>query len=411
MLLTALCLVAAQTAPELPPDRITLTSGKVVEGVLLRADDDVVLLGDGSRNEEIKRDKIASFSGPRVAYFKDYIARLEYVYSEQAGAQDALELADWCRAHGLLRSERLHLWHAIEIDPSFSAAHERLGHRQRGDEVWEHRTETGTWLDMEELQARRLEFHDPWHFDTMHFEVVAAGPLGDVLDACATMEAVYYRFYTLLQRDGKFLELRTPIRVQLYRARDADYPEVSPTVAGYYDKNSFILHGFFDGPRVANLVRTTVQAVFERSAYELTRSPPTLAGWLYEGIPTYFTTCFEESEGVPVWWDARMDARYFRYHGDFEEPESVDRIVDLVESDFDGVSDATLLYAQSYTLFYWFLHAASDDEQKAFRSYLADAWLSRGTGSHLKKAIGRKAWRGVDKAWNDFVDEAVRRQT
>lgn len=411
MLLAALGLFALQDSVENPPDRVTLTSGKVVQGLLLRQDDEFVYLGEGTRTNELKETKVDSIAGPRVAFFGDYINRLEYVYSEQAGSADALELADWCKEQELLRSVNLHLWRAVVLDPENKDAHERLGHRLGSDGVWEHRLPGGQWLDLDKLYERRMRIRDPWTFSTTHFDVEAGGPIRDVLYASATMEAVYYRFYAVLQEHGRFNELRKPIHVRIYPSREDDYPEISPTVAGYYERTDFLVHVFFDGPLVKNLIRITVHAIFERSAYELVRSPPTLAGWLYEGIASYFEGCFEQSEGVPVWWNEKMRDLEFRQHMEAEKPFSVSRVASLVESDFEGVSDATRAYSQSYTLFYYLMHGAPGDVQTAFRSYLPGAWESRGTGSHLKKAIGRKPFKKLDDDWTDFVREAVRRQT
>jgi hypothetical protein len=411
MLLALLGLFALQDSVENPPDQVTLTSGKVVQGLLLRVDEDFIYLGDGTRTDELKAKKVDSISGPRVAFFSDYITRLEYVYSEQAGAADALALADWCKEKRLLRSVDLHLWRAVVLDPEIKDAHERLGHRLGSDGIWEHRMRGGQWLDLDKMYERRLSIRDPWNFSTTHFDVEAGGPLRDVLYACATMEAVYYRFYTLLQEHGRFYELRKPIHVRLYPSREDDYPEIAPTVSGYYERSDFIVHLFFDGPLVKNLIRVTVHAIFERSAYELVRSPPTLAGWLYEGIASYFEGCFEQSEGVPVWWKEKMRDVEFRQHSEIKKPFSVSRVMSLVESDFAGVSDATRAYSQSYTLFYYLMHGAPSEVQEAFHGYLPSAWESRGTGSHLKKALGRKPWKALDDDWTEFVEEAVRRQT
>lgn len=407
MMLIALGLLAAQIT-ENPPDRITLTSGKELEGVILRIDDEILHLGEGTRNETIKLKKVDSYEGPRVAYFKDYIQRLEYVYSEQAGAADAIALANWCNDAGLKRSVPMHLWRALVLDPTSKEAHERLGHRQRGsDDTWEHRTETGSWLDLVELQEKRMSIRDPWVFRTTHFDVEAGGPLKNVLYACATMEAVYYRFYVTLQEHGEFFELRNIVKVRIYPSREEDYPEISPTVAGYYDKSTYLVHMFFDGPHVKNLIRVTCHAVFERTAHELTRSPPTLAGWLYEGFASYFEGGFEVSEGVPVWWNERIRDVDFRRHYAAEDVYEADRVTGFVDTDFDARSDADLAYAQSYTLLYYMLHAAPEDMQKGFLAYLPGAWESRGTNTHLKKAIGRREWKKVDEGWAEFVKETV----
>lgn len=409
MLLLALGLLTAQIT-ENPPDRITLDNGKVLEGVLLRADDELVFLGDGTRNETVKRKKVDSMEGPRVAFFGDYIPRLEYVYSEQAGAEDALALANWCNEQGLKRSVPMHLWRALVLDPTCKEAHERLGHKQRlSDEVWEHRTETGQWLDLEELQERRMSIRDPWLFRTTHFDIEAGGKLKDVLYAAATMEAVYFRFYRTLQEHGGFFELRDIVQVRIYPSREDDYPEIAPTVSGYYDKTTYKVHVFFDGAHVKNLIRVTCHAIFQRSAHELTRSPPELAGWLYEGFASYFEGGFEVSEGVPVWWEERIREIDFRRHDAAEDPYDADRVTSFVDTDFDSRSDTDLAYAQAYTLLYYLMHAAPEDQRKGFLSYLPGAWESRGTTSHLKKAIGRSDWKKVDEGWNTFVKETVRR--
>ncbi len=53
-----------------------------------------------------------------------------------------LELADWCRSHGLRDQERVHLLEALEFEPDSAAIMTRLGFRPVG----------GTWLSPEQLQ-------------------------------------------------------------------------------------------------------------------------------------------------------------------------------------------------------------------------------------------------------------------
>ena len=82
-----------------------------------------------------------------------------------------------------------------------------------------------------------------------------------------------------------------------------------------------------------------------------------------------------------------------------------------MESDFEAVGDASLAYAQSYTLLYWFLHGAETKTHEAFHEYLGQAWIGRGASSDLKRAVGRNQWKKLDDLWFQFVDAAARRQS
>jgi hypothetical protein len=407
MLFIALAMTLFQGPPEVPDDVLITTKGREYQGVLLLETDQLVVLGQGSKAKEFKRDDVKTITGPRASYGM-YVDKLEWAYAKASPSKDAVKLATWCKTNGLLRDAEMHYWQALVKDPENSAAHEALGHRLVGDE-WQAPIKGSQWRNMEGLDKWHTDKSNPWVFYTSHFNVKANGPLADVLRAAAHLELLYGRYYDVLQDMGGIYELRQPIAVRIYPDRDSGYAEISANTFGYFDRESEIINTWLHENRAVNLVRLTCHALQFRGVTETANArPEDYPGWLNEGIATYFEASFTKNEGLSDFIFDRMDANWMRLHHEAKEPLELDEVLNLSISMGDR-ADSQLAFAQSYTLFCFLLHNEDMPIMSGFRKYLHEVFHGKSSSSIFKKSFKKKTYKGLEKKWADFVEKSALR--
>ena len=408
MLLTALLLPLLQGPFEVQEDHVVVSSSRTYHGIVLLQNHDTIVLGQGSKTKEFQRSKIQDVTGPRIDY-ESYISKLEWAYAPNSSAKDAVDLAKWCANHRLTRDVEMHYWQALVKDPGNAVARQMLGHRLKGDE-WQAPTGKGSWLSLEDLNAWHLEQSEPWLFYTAHFEVRANAELANALRAAAHVELLYAKFFDQLQNMAGFYELREPIRVRIYPSREDGYPEVGPGTIGYFDQQSQIVNTWFEKGRAKNLVRITSHALQYRAVTERTRAQPSdYPGWLSEGIATHFDSSFTQNDGLDDFYYDRVNLYWFRVHYQAKPPLELDEVLNLPSTGFQNSKQENLGYAQAYSLLSYLMQSEDTALITGFKAYLHLIYEGKGGSSAFKKSFAKKAFKGLEKNWTDFVEKSVLR--
>lgn len=408
MLFIALLLPLLQGPFEVQEDHVVVSSGRTHHGVILLQNYETIVLGQGSKTKEFKRSKIQAVTGPRADY-EAYIAKLEWAYAPNSSAKDAVALAEWCSRHKIIRDVEMHYWQALTKDPENAVAHQMLGHRLKGDE-WQAPTGKGRWLNLDDLNAWHLEQSQPWLFYTAHFEVRANAELADALRAAAHVELLYARFFDQLQTMAGFYELREPIQVRIYANRDEGYPEVGPATFGYFEQQAEIVTTWFEKGRAMNLVRITCHALQFRAVTERARARPSdYPGWLNEGIATHFDSSFTENDGLSDFYYDRINLYWLRVHYAAKPALKLDEVLNLPSTGFQNIKKANLGHAQAYSLLHFLLQSEDTALMTGFKTYLQQIYQGKGGSTAFKKSFAKKAFKGLEKNWTDFVEKSVLR--
>lgn len=406
LLLSALLALALQSG-EVPLDTLTLKGGKELKGILLYADEKAVVLGQKTTERQIQRTSVVSMTGPR-AEVSTYMEHLQLVYSARATAEQAIELASWCKTKGYPRDVKLHYWRALEIDPTNKEAHLSLGHREQAD-GWTTPTGKGPWVSLERLEERKLESHEAWEFQTAHFDLHAVTTLHDALRTAASLEIYYFHFYQLLQTMGGFYELRKPIEVWIYQSTEHGYPSLGDGIQGYFDVGSGIAHTWLEKGEMKNGVRILTHALQHKTVEERIKGEPQdYPGWLWEGIATHFESSYLPTDGVPDYLPARSHGGWIHAHASADKKTLLD-LEDLLVFDRNGLADAKdaqLVYAQAYTLFYFLLHNEDLSTLESFKEYLHFAFRDQGSANKFRKAFRKSQRKSLQKKWSDFVEKS-----
>lgn len=404
--LVALLLAAqAPAPPETAPDRVRLKSGKVWTGTLLLAgEEEWTLLDEKGELRSFRASSVKDAAGPRAGY-AEFLERMELAYSDRSSAEDAVGFARWCRARGYLRDERLALWRALALDESDEEAHLALGHEARG-EIWLVPIGAGRVAAWPDLLRLRSTPEQPWTFTTMHFDVEISGPLDRAVIAAAAAERIYAEIYALFQRRAGLWDLRRPIAVRVWPARDRGYPRGDPRLAGHWDRGARVLHTWLEGreggiERPVSYERLLAEAVMRSACEELTSSPPELPAWLAQGAGILLEEGVQWGSGLPAIQVGLPAKAWVERHAALVQPRTAAALAIAAEVEFlDARGDE--LRAQSYTLLHFLLLAEGKGFPAEFDEFLRRAFRNRGGGSAFRECFGRRLDE-LERSWAERV--------
>jgi len=384
-----------------PPDRFELMDGRTLEGVLLRRDGEGIHIAQKSRVRVIPEKNVRKLEGPRVAY-PDYITRLRLAFRKKPVDPEAtLQLAAWCRDHGLLRDERLHLLRTLLIDPGNGAAHEALGHRLLGGR-WRVPTPQGGLVPWAEVLDRRRSFATPWKITTSHFSVQAAGDLEEVLDLASSLEVLYDAFFEMFQARTGFYEVREPVSILVY-PDEKDFPRQSGTFQVYFDPITRVVRTFFRDGRAVSVEHEVTHALLHDTIREFERDEPMVPGWLDEGLANYMAVAMAGHPEAPHFEPGRRSPHYFQVQARHRHPDSIIRVLTYKSGEFTSTTNSDLKYAESYTLVYFLLHSEDPGLREGFFRFLRSVYARQGSMSHFKKALGIRDLDQLEARWTAYV--------
>jgi len=408
--LAALLLLVQAPPLETAKDSVYLKAGKLLNGTLLRAgEDEIELLDEKGEVRSFSRKKIKAMSGPRAQY-SEFRERLQQAYSDRSSADEAFAFAGWCLAHGYLRDERLALWRALAIDETHEGAHRALGHEARG-EVWLIPFGEGRQATWPDLMRQRMQAEQPWIFTTMHFALEISGPLDRAVITAASAEYFYGELYALFQVRAELWDLRNPIAVRVWSAKDRGYPQADARLDGHWDPVTHVLHTWLDSTeggieRPVNYERLLADAVLAAAAEERTKSPSEVPAWLRAGAGILLEEGTQWGSGLPA-CDPRLPAQnWIDRHAALSAPRSAAAIAIAAGAEFVGPR-AEELRAQAYTLLHSLLYPEGKSFEKEFRAFLVVAFRNRGGGSAFSESFGRRLAE-LDKAWPERVQRLSR---
>ncbi len=132
-------------------DRIVLTDGRVLEGVIVEENEDFIIVDTGRSKKTIELHRIALIE-KSADIFSEYEQSLEDLRSHDVDG--AYELGLWCMNKGLY-PQAIDLFHrVIRLDKGHREAHEQLGYRRYN----------GEWLTEEEYLLREgyVRYEGEW---------------------------------------------------------------------------------------------------------------------------------------------------------------------------------------------------------------------------------------------------------
>ncbi len=151
-------------------DRIAVRNGSIIKGKAIIDDahpDQYLVIGEkGKTPIVLKKDRVLKIE-PEPSVLDEYVVRRQAIMkSASTSSQDEYNLAVWCQEHKLADLASIHLESAIQRDPDFGPAHQKLGHILH-DGRWMTSAELkvaqgyllykGKWITPEEKEQRDAE--------------------------------------------------------------------------------------------------------------------------------------------------------------------------------------------------------------------------------------------------------------
>ncbi|MFT5155169.1 MAG: hypothetical protein ACI841_005180, partial [Planctomycetota bacterium] len=315
---------------------------------------------------------------------------------------EALRLGE----QGLPFEADLHWWQALMTNPSYTPAHEALGHRKRrGSWVIPHR---GRSYPLDRLQEERADWGGAWEFSTTHFDLRSNLELPDVVESCWGAERVYRAFFDLFGTELELYEITEPMSLWLH-ADSPSYRDPGSGRSAYFSDTENRVS--IDASRGLTL-RTVVRETTHQLLYNASRSKGgsgSIPAWVDEGLAQYMETVVDVRRGATSLTPARANGRLFATHALSGKPYRLSRVLTFANGDYWSSTRLGLKYAQAYTLVHFCLHGGGGAYREAFMSYLRGAFQGKGSSTHFKKAIGIRE-RELEKAWVAYVAASTGRR-
>lgn len=383
-------------------DEVHLLSGKVLKGLVVYEDDQIVILRVGTHDKTYQRDEVEKVVSRGSALHK-LLDRLNSVRRDDA--TELLAAADQAEEGGLDGEAELLRLAALIADPENEAVHELLGHKQKS-KAWRFKVR-GKWKRFEDWPEITGTWKQRFVFHTTHFDVESDLPLPQAIEAALDLERAYRAFYSLLRTELEMKDIEERLAAQIH-SDDASYPEPGDGRLGYFsggDQMLFVL-GKQDLP--ITLAHEVCHQLFYYGTQLSRGSRGEIPAWVNEGLAQYLQ--FGVSRGsfgmrvVPG--TPQLDA--FRTQATDDKPFGLTRMLTMQSSDFLGGKTVTLKYAQAYSLVHFMLHASDGKYRDAFFAFLRSAWLGKSSMSHFKDIVDEELDMDIDdfeELWQSYVAE------
>jgi len=147
------------------------------------------------------------------------------------------------------------------------------------------------------------------------------------------------------------------------------------------------------------LFHEATHELFYFTSRQAKRTRGNLPAWLNEGLAEYIAARARDGEGHEFPFARRKHEESFRRHAEAREPIELGRLLNLGAGEFSVGGDMAQRYAQCYTLVHFLLEGESSSWRDGFMEFMRSAYASKGSSSHLWKALDAKE-EEVEAAWN-----------
>ena len=383
-------------------DLVTLADGRALEGRVVLATEDELVVRAGGRDERVARSEVRE-----LVWIPGSLAELfERAAQVPADALAAtLELARFAEARALPGEARIFYWRALLLDPENPEARAGLGHERRGKR-WSVEHDGRSYDSLEELFEATAAWKHAWRFPLAHFELATNLPLERALEAALDLEHFYLEFYRVFGADFELYECTHPMEVEIH-ADARSFPENAGGGRAYFwpEPNTLFVDASGGLERYALAHECTHQLLYTATQLEARRSGA-LPSWLDEGLAEYVAASTvlppEPLALVPGFPHRGHFARF----ANSERPLSLARVLALQAPDFTGNSRRLEMYAQAYALVHWCLHADGGDHRAALFAWMREAFAGKSSPSTFKKDLGLE--RDFEELWLAYARDQAR---
>jgi hypothetical protein len=381
-------------------DEVHLTSGKVLKGLVVYENEDVVILRVGSHDKSYTRDKVLQVIS-RASALERILARLDG--TSPSDASGLLAIADSADEAGLQGEARLIRLQALISDPDNEAAHTALGHK-RNSKGWRFKvgSKTRRFEDWPEITGKWKERYE---FQTTHFDLETDLPLSQGVQAALDLERAYRSFYALLRDELGMKQIEERLAAQIH-SDNASYPEPGDGRLGWFSGSDLTLFVLGQDDASVTIAHEVCHQILYYATQRARGSRGEIPAWVNEGLAQYMQ--FGVSRGLNGMRieTGSPELSAFRLHARHDDPFKLTRVVTMEGSDFRGGTDTPLKYAQAYTLVYFMLHASDGKYRDAFFTFLRSAWVGKSSMSHFKDVLEEELDMELDDfeaLWKQYV--------
>lgn len=395
--LPLLLVPALPVATQRPEDEVRLVTGRALSGHVVFEDEQRLILLQGTREREVRKDRIEGFDSVLHA-LGTALDRLSAL--DEGEVTGLLDLARYCRSSGLPGEAEVLAWSVLVRAPDNAEAHELLGHRRRGDS-WGVRS-SGQNHRFEDLARLRDDWGEAWELSTTHYEVRTNLPLEDAARLALDLERIYRGLYAFLGSELELRDVTRPMRAWVH-ADQSSFPESVGDRRSYFDpQQEALIVNAAGGYDPSTLVHEAVHQFLWATGAGRKGARTQIPGWLDEGLAEYFTGGIAGGKGRISVGPGGILMHHFRQHATAEDPYDLSRVLAFGSDDFGGSSGLALKYAQSYTLVHFCLHGQNGAHRQGFFDFLRACWEGKSSMTDFKRAIGVRE-RDLEDAWSEYV--------
>lgn len=365
-----------------PLDVLTLSSGKTLEGHLLRETPDEVVFLFQTRTETHPKNRVESLRSP-IPLLGEFVRRVEAVRA--ADVDGNLELAAWCEQQGLTHEARLLRWRAIAADWSDPRAHVALAHRERRGE-WE--VQLGRkWYGKERFEKATADWRDAVEVETSLVKVRGNLPLARVVEAALGWTRYYHAFFTAWGNDVGLPHASRWMEMHLH-GDEKSFPKAGVGAASYFLGEEARVVVDTTRTRTLGSPRDRLGQILSATYANAQNARGTAPPWLAESLALFLAAALPESGLADVARILISEMNWFAAHAEAENPDSLNRILVASGAELREVPGHELRMAQAYTLFDFCYNARGGALREKLFEFARGTMAGRISPTDFQNALG-----------------------
>jgi len=399
-LLVAAVLLAAPLGAQ---EKVELTDGRVLEGRVMYADAERVVVRIDGRDRELDADEVLALDTIRASQ------RVLFAREASVAPQDVtgnLELAKYARARGLDGEASVFFWRVVLADPQNVEAHEALGHDEHRDR-WTIEHDRHRYRGLDDLREATADWKHAFELRTAHFDLRTNLPLEQAVEVAIDLERFYNEFYELWQEDLGLYECTERMNVFVH-ADSRSFPEGRGGSASYFDPgpNTLRINASVDYRRDVLAHECSHQLFYNATRLDRAFSAD-FPAWLDEGLAEYVAASVVRRPQPLALDRGYPHLNHLATFTGAEDPLSLARVLSLTTNDFHNHTHTNLMYAQSYALVHYGLHADGRAVREAFLDYVRQCIDGKSSPTRFKDTLDVD--RDFEEQWLDYAREVLGR--